>query len=223
MTGTAAHDTETVGRAQLRRLRVRADLVAEARRLTADVGLAGFTLDQLCSTVGISRRTFFNHFASKDHVVMGVSLDDDEDDALERYASSRRDPRLPPLSTVFDDLSVLVVLRIEQIGLTRERATAFQKALEREPRLFGAILREGGEQKRRILAAVARHEGLAPDDVRVDTAVTLATALVQRAVEQFFFEIDDPAARFDDVLARWFDQARTLFSPPTTDTDREAR
>ncbi|MBG6191909.1 AcrR family transcriptional regulator [Arthrobacter sp. CAN_A212] len=33
-----------------------------ARRLTIDKGLSGFTVEELCEQVGISRRTFFNYF-----------------------------------------------------------------------------------------------------------------------------------------------------------------
>lgn len=206
---------ETIGKTALRRVRVRAELIAEARRRTAADGLAGFTLDELCATVGISRRTFFNHFASKDDVVVGTAIDDD-DHALEAYAASSRDPRLLPLETVFDDLSRLIVARIEQVGLTRERAAAFRAVLEREPRLFAAIMRQGDEQKRRVIAAIARHEGLPVDDPRVDAAFTLATALTQRAVEQFFFELDAPSRRFDHVLASWFDLARDLLAVSST-------
>jgi len=225
MTGPAATTApEALGRAGLRRVRLRADLVAEARRLTAARGSAGFTIDELCVTVGVSRRTFFNHFASKDDAVVGTAIDDD-DHALDAYAASSRDPRLLPLSSVFDDLSRLVVARVEQIGLTRDRAAEFRAALEREPRLFAAIMRQGGEQKRRVITAIARHEGLPADDRRIEAAFLLATSLTQRAVEEFFFETDDPTRRFDDVLAEWFGLARQLFTPPTVPvtTEREAR
>jgi AcrR family transcriptional regulator len=216
----AAFPPEALGKAALRRARLRGDLVAEARRLTAADGLAGFTIDELCTTVGVSRRTFFNHFASKDDVVIGTAIDDDHDDhALDAYAASSRDPRLPPLSTVFDDLSRLVVARVEQIGLTRDRAAAFRAALEREPRLFAAIMRQGEEQKRRVISAIARHEGLPDDDRRIEAAFTLATSLTQRAVEEFFFDADDETRRFDDVLADWLALARQLFTPPTEPTE----
>ncbi|ROS57797.1 TetR/AcrR family transcriptional regulator [Frigoribacterium sp. PhB24] len=199
------------GKTAQRRLRTRFELTAVARRLTAEHGLAGFTIEELCASVGISRRTFFNHFASKDDVVVGIALDDD-DEALDGYASSRRDPRLPPLSTVFDDLGALVVDRIESVGLTRGQAADFKAALDREPRLFGAMLRQGDEQRRRIVAAVAAHEGLAEGDPRIDVAVTLLTGLVQRAFELFFFTDGRPDERFDTVLGDQLVIARELFS-----------
>ncbi|MBD8141826.1 TetR/AcrR family transcriptional regulator [Frigoribacterium sp. CFBP 13605] len=224
----------TAGKTAQRRLRTRFELTAAARRLTAEHGLAGFTIEELCASVGISRRTFFNHFASKDDVVVGVALDDD-DEALDGYSSSRRDPRLPPLSTVFDDLGALVVERVENVGLTRGQAAHFKAALDREPRLFGAMMRQGDEQRRRVVSAVAAHEGLDVGDPRIDVAVTLLTGLVQRAFERFFSAEGRDDERFDAVLADQLVIARELFaaaaprgpaSPPApthpADHDRKA-
>jgi AcrR family transcriptional regulator len=199
------------GKTAQRRTRTRSELTAAARRLTAEHGLAGFTIEELCASVGISRRTFFNHFASKDDVVVGVALDDD-DEALDGYASSRRDPRLPTLSTVFDDLGALVVERVENVGLTRGQAADFRAALDREPRLFGAMMRQGDEQRRRIVSAVAAHEGLAEGDPRIDVAVTLLTGLVHRAFERFFFTEGRDDERFEAVLDEHLDIARGLFA-----------
>lgn len=201
----------TTGKTAQRRTRTRSELTAVARRLTAEHGLSGFTIEELCASVGISRRTFFNHFASKDDVVVGVALDED-DETLDGYASSRRDPRLPPLSTVFDDLGALVVERVENVGLTRGRAADFKAALDREPRLFGAMMRQGDEQRRRLVSAVAAHEGLDEGDPRIDVAVTLLTGLVQRAFERFFFAEGRDDERFEAVLDEHVVIARDLFA-----------
>ncbi|MGP4991561.1 TetR/AcrR family transcriptional regulator, partial [Glutamicibacter ardleyensis] len=40
--------------------KTRLSITQHARELTAEHGFAGFTVDQLCAGVGISRRTFFN-------------------------------------------------------------------------------------------------------------------------------------------------------------------
>jgi AcrR family transcriptional regulator len=193
-------------RAAERRLRTRSELVAQARRLTAEHGLAGFTIEQLCEAVGLSRRTFFNHFASKDDVVVGVALDED-DEALEGYASSRRDPRLPVFSTTLDDLAALVVQRVEH----------------REPRLLQAMLTQGDEQQRRVAAAVASHEGVPADDPRIGVVVVVLGALVQRAMTRFFFDEGPPGLRFDHVLREQLVLARELFSATAPPLDQEAR
>jgi len=59
---------------EARKARTQRDLIAHSRRLTLERGLGGFTLDELCQEAGISRRTFFNYFASKDDAVLGISL-----------------------------------------------------------------------------------------------------------------------------------------------------
>ena len=46
----------------------------QAVRLAADHGAAAVTVDQICAAVGISQRTFFNHFATKDDALLGMDL-----------------------------------------------------------------------------------------------------------------------------------------------------
>jgi len=201
-----------MGKTADRLRRTRAALVDEARRRTAESGLGGFTVDELCTTVGVSRRTFFNHFASKDDVVVGVAVDED-DAVLEAYAASRRDPRLPPLSTVVDDLARLAVAQIRHVGLTREGAAAFRAALEREPRLLAAVMRQGEAHRLRLVAAIAAHESLDPDDRRLHSVVSLLTAVVGRACERFFVEDGADGDRFDGVLDQELATVRALVLP----------
>ena len=185
-----------LGAVQLRTVRLRHDLTAEARRRTAEVGLSGFTLDELCTAVGVSRRTFFNHFATKDDVVVGRAVDDD-DAVLDAWAARRPPAGAPPLSTALQDLADLAVEQLAQIGLTRSQAADFRAALDREPRLLGEVMRAGDAQKQRFVAALARREGLDPADPRLDTVVTIGSALIHRAVEQYL--ADEPhAADADD-------------------------
>ena len=42
-----------------------------ARRLIIANGLTGFTIEELCEEVGVSRRTFFNYFPSKESAIIG--------------------------------------------------------------------------------------------------------------------------------------------------------
>jgi len=185
-----------LGAVQLRTLRLRHDLTAEARRRTAEVGLSGFTIDELCTAVGVSRRTFFNHFATKDDVVVGRAVDDD-DAVLDAWAAARPPAGAPPLSTALQDLADLAVDHLAQIGLSRSQAADFRAALDREPRLLGEVMRAGEAQRQRFAAALARREGLDPADPRLDTVVTLGAALITRAVEQFLADEAPPAGPAD--------------------------
>jgi len=203
------------GAVRLRTARLRHDLTAEARRRTAEGGLSGFTVDELCTAVGVSRRTFFNHFASKDDVVVGRAVDD-EDAVLDAWAAGGRPVGAAPLSTALQDLADLAVEHLAQIGLTRSQADDFRAALDREPRLLGEVMRAGDAQKQRFVAALARREGLDPADPRLDTVVTIGSALIFRAVEQFLS--DDAGEPFEALLARHLAVVPQLSSPaPRTD------
>ena len=60
-------------------------LTAVSRRLTAERGLNGFTVEELCAEVGISRRTFFNYFPSKDEAVIGMDETDEARRLVEHF------------------------------------------------------------------------------------------------------------------------------------------
>lgn len=202
-----------LGAVQLRTVRLRHDLTAEARRRTAEVGLSGFTIDELCTAVGVSRRTFFNHFATKDDVVVGRAVDDD-DAVLDAWAAGRPPAGAPPLSTALQDLADLAVDHLAQIGLTRSQAADFRAALDREPRLLGEVMRAGEAHRQRFVAALARREGLDPADPRLDTVVTLGAALITRAVEQFLADEPPPVDPGDVTRATGADDATRASGAP---------
>lgn len=58
--------TDAPGLRELRRRETERRIVRHTLRLTADRGFDGFTVQELAEAVGISRRTFFNYFPSKE-------------------------------------------------------------------------------------------------------------------------------------------------------------
>ncbi|KQQ03610.1 hypothetical protein ASG06_08935 [Rathayibacter sp. Leaf185] len=196
----------------------RAQLGARARELAVERGLSGFTIDELCEDVGVSRRTFFNYFPTKEQAVLGRPEEGLEGEALERFLAGGGDPgTLSP--TLLDALVDLAVEHFEGIGLTPDGAHELVALLEREPKLFTALMQAGSDRDRLLERFSAEREGVAPDDPRLRLAVQLVGTLARHAVEESLSHADGPP--FEVLLRARLDLARTLLtSTPDPEKDR---
>ena len=68
-------DGPSVGKRALLKARTRRDIVQAAADLMHDGGGVDFSVDDLATRAGVSRRTVFNHFPSLDDVVAAVGAD----------------------------------------------------------------------------------------------------------------------------------------------------
>src|SRR5690606_10894748 len=121
---------------EARRSRTRREITAYARRLTAKVGLQGFTVEDLCEHAGISRRTYFNYFPGKEHAVVGNHTDERDGAAVIAFLDGRPAGTVGISPNLLDDLAQFAIAHMRAIGLTADEASAFIAATEKEPRLF---------------------------------------------------------------------------------------
>jgi AcrR family transcriptional regulator len=183
-------------------------LTSVSRRWTAERGLSGFTIEQLCDEVGISRRTFFNYFPSKDEAVLGV----DESEEVERLAATflARGSRGWP--AVVDDLVDLAGDISEQLGVTVDEHTEFIGALEREPRLLARALGMNREREQQLAELVAEREGVATSDVRVRATITLFATVMRSSVESL---LEAGSADLRSALTTSLAVLRDVLATPT--------
>ena len=186
-------------------------ITALARRWTAARGFGGFTVDEVCAEVGVSRRTFFNYFATKEDAVLGISS---RVQAREVQAIFLEAPRVVGpnglSTTLIEDLAELLIARWEEFGLGAQNFDALVAAMEQAPRLLGRALQLSREQEQGDIALVAAREDLPPDDLRAGAVVHVLGSLLRGSVEATFAGRRHEPLR--TVFGQQLDAARSVFS-----------
>lgn len=159
-------------------------MIAQARAWTTERGLGGFTVEELCEEVAISRRTFFNYFATKEDAVLGVPARTGRD-AEDRFLAARGSASAGELSTdLLSDLAELLIDRHERLGLGAYDLATLIAAIEREPRLLTRALTLTRQQEISDTALVEQREQLRPGDLRASLLVHLLGTVLRGAFEE---------------------------------------
>jgi len=189
--------------------RTATDLTAVSRRLTAERGLAGFTIEEVCDQVGISRRTFFNYFATKEDAVIGGNTESDFEFLTEAFLAGQ--PGSWPRA--LQDLVDLAVAHIESDDADAQAHADLMAALEREPRLLARFIGVTRDRERQIRALIARREGVDENDPRAAAVVSIMAILMQTSAQRFI----DPANTddFATILTTSLAAFRTVLAEPT--------
>jgi AcrR family transcriptional regulator len=194
---------------------LRRRMIVEARRATVELGLHGFTIEQLCETVGVSRRTFFNHFGSKDDAVLGIELNADVE-AIDAYAAGGIVPGdLDPLGSII----ALAIDQFSRVGFVRADEAMMRRVFEREPALVARFLSATDVQLARVTVAVRHRFGWDdPGDRRARLVTETAAALLKVTAETYFDDTFDEATgpTFDALLT---ENLRLLRAVTTTERE----
>lgn len=180
--------TDGLGARERRRQETYASLTNHARTLTAERGLNGFTIEELCDGVGVSRRTFFNYFATKEDAILGAK----SADPLEPFAQAFLDSGPvaaadgPGSATPLDQaLLDLFVKAFATMDVPRTDMHAFMQAMHAEPALMKRMVDSALQRQRALAELIVRREGLEPGDPFADLASTLCSHLSMTSFQQF--------------------------------------
>lgn len=204
--------TNDGGLRERKRAQTRAAISAVARSLTARRGLNGFTVEEACEQAGISRRTFFNYFHTKEDAVIGSFSDELPEDAL---AAFNRNPA-PSAGSISD--SLLSALRqftlavLERSTISPSEIRQLIAAVTAEPQLLGRLTREGEVRERQFAELIAAREGLTADHPEIIMAAAVFGAVTKKTSQQFFSE--ENTRPYRELLDQNLNAARVLFAQP---------
>jgi AcrR family transcriptional regulator len=187
-----------------------ANLTAVSRRLTAERGLAGFTIEEVCDAVDVSRRTFFNYFASKEDAVIGANPDEE----FRRFAEQFLARGAGSWPQVLNDLIALAVEHIESDDMDPREHTDLMAALEREPRLLARFIGISRDRDRQFRGLIANRQDVRDDDPRVVAIVSILSTLMKSTADTFVDPAND--RDFAVILTSSLDAMRLVLAVPTS-------
>jgi len=127
---TPAPPDAPVGLRERKKRQRRELLIDVTHRLVREHGLDGVTVEAICAAAGISPRTFFNYFESKDDAVLGLEPWDVPEAVATRFVEGG------PTGDLSADLMALAASLLAEPPIGHDRlATAFELA-RAEPRLL---------------------------------------------------------------------------------------
>lgn len=179
-----------------------------AVRLATERGLDGLTVDDICLEVGVSQRTFFHHFPTKEDALLGIDLPTVDQQRAREYLTDTTVPvlagalRLIELPAAHRDSPDLLAQQLRLLA----RSPALQA---RQGQRFAPLMAEIGELVALRLRAAAPDS--TPEQVAVQAAALTAVgaALVNHTAAAALAGAAAGAAPFD--LERTLDLVRPVW------------
>ena len=197
-----------------KRAATRGSISAIARSLTAERGLNGYTVEEVCEQAGISRRTFFNYFPSKEDAILG-HVDDELPqeiftDFIRRGGAGSGSGEASP--TLLQDLVELTLKMSERMSSSEEETRQLIGVIKKEPQLMLKIIGATEEREAHFARVLAAREGVAPNHPVVRMAVVAMGSIGRHTSMAYFSEGN--ARSYQELLLENISAARLLFSQP---------
>ncbi|WP_427016680.1 TetR/AcrR family transcriptional regulator [Pseudarthrobacter sp. P1] len=209
------------GLRERKRAATRAAITATARRFTARSGLAGFTIEALCEEVGISRRTFFNYFPSKEDAIIGHMLDDFPDEQLQAFLTGADKSSTAAggvlSANLLQDLFEVTCSVAEHGDFDKAEVAELVAVIKVEPQLLLKMMGTAEGREAEFAALIAQREGLPADHPAAVMVTTLFGVISRKTSEKFFSESNTLSYRA--IMSGYITAAQGLFSLPFTSTE----
>ncbi|WP_323097317.1 TetR family transcriptional regulator [Intrasporangium sp. YIM S08009] len=148
-----------------------------ALELVEEKGFAAVTTEEIATRAGVSARTFFNYFPSKEAAVIGTTAEE-----LESYAEQLEE--VTDGETPLDSLRRILAGMLAPASVDRELRAKRRRILLGEPSLAPALVGNNIRIENALTAALERRLGLTPgESLQPRVTVAVAIAAVRACIE----------------------------------------
>jgi AcrR family transcriptional regulator len=168
---------ESCGLRERKKRETRRALNLAALDLVEEKGFAAVTTEEIAARAGVSARTFFNYFPSKEAAVIGTTAEE-----LEAYAASLEEP--VEGESPLDSLRRLLAGMLAPTSIDRELRAKRRRVLLGEPALAPALVGNNIRIENALTAALERRLGIrAGSSLEPRLTVVVAIAAVRACIE----------------------------------------
>ena len=168
---------ESCGLRERKKRETRRALNLAALDLVEEKGFAAVTTEEIASRAGVSARTFFNYFPSKEAAVIGTTPEE-----LESYAAALEEDVHG--ETPLESLRRILASMLAPSSIDKELRARRRRILLGEPSLAPALVGNNIRIENALTAALARRLGVRPGaSLEARLTVAVAIAAVRACIE----------------------------------------
>ena len=197
-----------------------------AIELALEKGYHNVTVEDICDRCGVSRRTFFNYYSSKEESLLGRSdtvFDDEDQPAIEAFESGG------PSGDLLDDLEYLLAFVVRTRMSKREEMHQYYLLIKQDPsllqlqmarmgsneRLFRQIIQRRLDGAPRTAASPDPAEAAEADESAAHEEVSIRAealaALAMMVLKSTFTRLRRGGGESDPVIGELFAELRSIF------------
>jgi len=179
----------------------RAALIDAAQHLVAEHGLDAVTVEMISAEAGVSARTFFNYFESKDDAVLGAEDTGLPDDVVRTFVEGG------PTGRLLTDLQVLVASLLAPAGEAHDRVMRAMDLMQQEPRLLQRHVVWMDRHKSRLGELFEARRATAPFSASPELLTMLVLLMLRTALVAWEHAgyAGNPADHLPDAVAQLVD------------------